>query len=305
MKLIYFAHDPPNFGDEVNRILWDRLLPPGFLDEDEGEVLFGAGSILKARPDLPGMKHVAGSGYGGYSAAPDLGDGSWNVLWLRGPLTARTLGVEEDHAICDAAILLRAIGLPEAAPRTGIAFMPHFETAIRGDWSGVCAEAGITYLDPRGDVNDLIARIRGAELVLAEAMHAAIVADALRTPWIPLLPIHRSHRMKWHDWAASLNLDLRPAALPPSNLREAYVAVTNLRGQGRMSAMLADARLAGPANAVLRSVAARRLRWIAANGTPQLSADALIAEATARCLERLDAFVARRAGRLGAGRHSA
>jgi succinoglycan biosynthesis protein ExoV len=43
VKLIYFRHDPPNFGDEVNRILWDRLLPAGFLDEDDSDEPFRCG----------------------------------------------------------------------------------------------------------------------------------------------------------------------------------------------------------------------------------------------------------------------
>jgi succinoglycan biosynthesis protein ExoV len=297
VKLIYFRHDPPNFGDEVNRILWDRLLPAGFLDEDDSECLFGAGSILKARPDLPGMKHVAGSGYGGYSDAPDVRDGSWNILWLRGPVSAQRLGVDPGLAICDAAILLRAIELPAPCPGTGIAFMPHFETAARGHWDRVCTEAGITYLDPRGDVDTLIAQIRGADLVLTEAMHGAIIADALRTPWVPFLPIHPSHRMKWTDWAASLKLDLQPRALPSSNLREVYVRASGLSGQGQRSARLAEAPLAGPPNAVLRRRAAAQLRKAAETCAPQLSDDACIADATERCLEALHAFVSGRSGR--------
>lgn len=301
MKLVYFDHDPPNFGDALNGMLWDGLLPPGFLDDDEGELFFGAGSILKRRPDLPGLKHVAGSGYGGYSDPPDLTDGTWNVLWLRGPLTAERLGADPGLAICDAAILLRAIDLPAPRAGTGIAFMPHFESALRGDWAAVCAEAGITYLDPRSDALDLIATIRGADLVLTEAMHGAIVADALRRPWIPLLPIHPSHRMKWTDWAASLDMTLRPATLPPSNLREAYVAATGLRGQGARTARLAEARVAAPANALLRHRAARHLARLAETGTPQLSTDASIDRATTRCQERLDTFVSSRTRR----RHSA
>jgi hypothetical protein len=302
VKLVYFQHDPPNFGDEINRILWPRLLPEGFLDEGEDELLFGAGSILRQRPDLPGLKHVAGSGYGGYSAPPDLRDGSWNILWLRGPLTAERLGVDRGLAICDAAILLRAIPLPEPAPSTGIAFMPHFESATRGDWAEVCAAAGITYLDPRGDIDGLLAAIRGAEVVLAEAMHGAIIADALRTPWVPLLPIHPSHRMKWTDWAASLDLTLTRTDMPPSNLREAYVRATGLDGQGRTSARLAEAAAARPLNALLRHHAARRLRRLAATGVRHLSEDARIGEATERCLERLDTFVR---ARTGGRRHSA
>jgi hypothetical protein len=132
------------------------------------------------------------------------------------------------------------------------------------------------------------AAIRGAEVVLAEAMHGAIIADALRTPWVPLLPIHPSHRMKWTDWAASLDLTLTRTDMPPSNLREAYVRATGLDGQGRTSARLAEAAAARPLNALLRHHAARRLRRLAATGVRHLSEEARIGEATERCLERLD-----------------
>jgi succinoglycan biosynthesis protein ExoV len=204
VKLIYFRHDPPNFGMRSTASS-GRPAAGGVSRRGEDELFFGAGSILKARPDLPGLKHVAGSGYGGYSAPPDLRDGSWNILWLRGPLTAETAGRRpgpRDLRCRDPAARDPAAGA--LRPGTGIAFMPHFESAARGDWAAVCAAAGITYLDPRGGYRRAPRAIRGAEVVLTEAMHGAIIADALRTPWVPLLPIHPSHRMKWTDWAASL-----------------------------------------------------------------------------------------------------
>jgi succinoglycan biosynthesis protein ExoV len=246
------------------------------------------------------MKHVAGSGYGGYSAAPDMADGTWNVLWLRGPLTAGKLGLDARLAICDAAILLREVPLPPPATGIGVAFMPHFESAVRGDWAAVCARAGITYLDPRGPVAAILAAIRGADLVIAEAMHAAIVADALRTPWVPVLPLHASHRMKWEDWAASLGITLRRGALPPSNLREAYVLATGLDGKGARSARLAQAPLLGPVNRALRAGAARRLRQLVADAPRHLSDDAAIAEATERSRAALDRFVRTRGARRSA-----
>jgi succinoglycan biosynthesis protein ExoV len=290
MKLTYFRHDPPNFGDELNDGLWRHLLPEGFLDADETELFFGAGSILRTYPGT-GMKHVAGSGYGGYSALPDIRDGTWNFLWVRGPLTAARLGLDPARAICDAAILLRETPLPPPEEGIGAAFMPHFESAARGDWAEVCARAGLAYLDPRDDPARLVARIRGARVVVTEAMHGAIVADALRTPWVPVLPFHPTHRMKWEDWAASLGLALRRERLPPSNLREAYVLATGLQGKGARSARLAQGRAVAPLNEALRDRAARRLIELAERTEPQLSADDAIGRATTRCREALDRFV--------------
>lgn len=291
MKLTYFQGTPPNFGDEINRTMWGHLVPPGFLDEDDGDLFLGAGSILWDFLPKTSRKFVMGSGFGGYTDPPDMSDGSWRVVWVRGPITAARLGLDAGLAICDAAVLLRETPLPPPAPGVGIAFMPHFESVLRGEWERVCALAGITYLDPRGETDSLLAQIRGADIVIAEAMHGAIVADALRTPWIGVLPFHDQHRMKWSDWASSLEIDLRPARLPPSNLLEAYTMVTGLRGKGVRSTRLLRSRAAGPANALLVEAAARRLGRIAEDFEPQLSCDANMERVTERCLGALDGFV--------------
>lgn len=291
MKLTYFQHDPPNFGDELNRSMWAELLPEGFLDDDPAELFVGIGSILW--DDLPGdaMKHVIGSGYGGYTDPPDMHDGSWNVAWVRGPRTAQILKLDPKLAIADAAILLRATTLPAPDPHGTAAFMPHFDRAPRAPWARICARAGLTYLDPRGDPDELLSRIRGARLLITEAMHGAIVADALRTPWIPVIPMDEQHRMKWDDWADSLGIVLRSQPLPPAAMLELYMT-TGFAGKGARSRRVAVAPPFAPVNAALGYRASRQLRRIAETVEPQLSDDSAIARATERCVEALDRFVA-------------
>jgi succinoglycan biosynthesis protein ExoV len=291
VKLTYFRNTPPNFGDELNAILWRQLLPEGFLDEDEGELFLGIGSILWDHLPRAPMKHVMGSGFGGYTAPPDAHDGSWNVVWLRGPVTAERLKLDPRLAICDSAILLRATALPPPAPVVDTVFMPHFESAIRGDWQRACELAGIGYLDPRDDAETLLARMRGARLVITEAMHGAIVADALRVPWIGIVPFFPQHRAKWEDWSQSLGFSLRSAQLPPSNLLETYTLLTGKPGKGRRSRALFKAWPAAPVNMALVHRAAARLRRLAETVEPQLSPDAEIKRATERSLEALDRFV--------------
>ncbi len=291
MKLTYFRNTPPNFGDEINATMWSHLLPEGFLDDDERELLLGIGSILWDHLPKAPLKHVLGSGFGGYSPPPDMRDNSWNVVWVRGPITAQRLGLDPRLAICDSAILLRQTLLPDRAAGIDVAFMPHFESAQRGNWKEACALAGITYLDPRKEARNLLAEIRGARLLITEAMHGAIVADALRTPWIGIVPFFPQHRMKWQDWAASLGITLRPTGLPPSNLLEAYTVLTGLPGKGRKSNLLLRSGLVAPANSAFTHRAARRLRRLAETVEPQLSSDAAIGRATERCMDALHHFV--------------
>jgi succinoglycan biosynthesis protein ExoV len=297
MKLTYFQGDPPNFGDELNATMWTHLLPSGLLDGCEDELFLGVGSILwDYLPKAP-RKIVAGSGFGGYTAVPDVHDGKWDILWLRGPLTARALGVDPGLVITDAAVLLRATPLPPPARNVGIAFMPHVESIARGAWIEVCAAAGITFLDPRAPVDGLLAQIRGASLVITEAMHGAIVADAVRTPWVPVLPFHPTNRAKWDDWAQSLDIRLASVSLHASTLREAWVSRTGFQATGRRSQLIFDNTLIHPFNKIAMSRAVTALSRIAATSTPQLSSDIAIARATDRALAALNGFVVRRADR--------
>jgi succinoglycan biosynthesis protein ExoV len=294
MKLTYYAGDPPNFGDEINATMWDHLLPKGFLDDAEDELFLGIGSILwDSHPREP-RKIVAGSGFGGYTPPPDLKDGKWEILWVRGPYTAKVLGIDPSLAIADAAVLVRATPLPASAKHVDVAFMPHVDSLSRGAWAEVCAAAGMTFLDPRAPVDQLLAQIRGARLVITEAMHGAIISDALRTPWIAALPLFQEHRAKWDDWASSLDIPLNSVRLNPSSLREAWIAKTRLRAEGRRSQMVLDTLVAQKFDQMMVQRAAARLLHVARTVTPQLSTDAAIARATGRALDVLNRFVARR-----------
>jgi len=294
MKLTFYQGSEPNFGDELNSFMWDKLLPSGFLDEDEDDLFIGIGSIIWDSYSARSMKHVIGSGYGGYTPAPDVKDGTWNVAWVRGPLTAQKLGLDASQAITDAAVLLRAMDLPAPAKQSGPAFMPHFESIARGNWQQVCEVAGLTYLDPRADPLDLISKIRSASVLVTEAMHGAIVADAMRTPFIPVTPTHPSHRYKWEDWARSVDLTLEPVSTMSSSLLESYVKLTGLQGKGARSRALFKNRMLSPVQNLLINRTATKLRKIADQVRPQLSKDDVISRVTDRSVEALERFVSSR-----------
>ncbi len=294
MKLTYFRTDPSNFGDELNAYLWEKLLPAGFLDEDASELFVGIGSILGEVYPATSRKIVMGSGYAGYVRQPDLASGMWNIIFVRGPKTAATLDLPKEKSICDSAVLLRALPeLPAPEAGIGVGFMPHYQSLARGHWDQVCKKAGVTLIDPTLPPDEVLAKIRGASLVITEAMHGAIVADALRRPWIAIEPFHGSHRMKWGDWGASLDMEVQFSNISPSSVLE---YVTQKTGKSGLSPKMR--RIFGPPHMSLPDAicirrAARDLRLLAQQpGT--LSSDQAIKDVTARALAALDAFLAQR-----------
>lgn len=221
MYVHYFRSKDPNFGDDLNGWIWNRLFEGNF-GCDDGVLLIGIGTILAEHvPRLVPHAHTfmtLGSGVGYDRPIADVKSDSWPVAVVRGPLSANVLGLPLDYVGTDGAILLAA--LPEFQPlpdsqRQGVVFMPHHKATDFPLWRGVCERAGIEYLDPRWDSYALAQRIRRAKLVLADAMHAAIVADTLRVPWVPLVSSPQISTFKWLDWTQSLGLPYEPSLLPP------------------------------------------------------------------------------------------
>lgn len=244
-KLYYFRCEKPNFGDELNPWLWPRLAPQ-LLDDDDGELFLGIGTILNDGLPAAPRKLVFGSGYG-YGNPPSIDPEKWRFHCVRGPLTARALGLPPELAVCDPAILLRRLPWPVATRRYPVSFIPHWESLDRGHWAQVCEYADVHFIDPTAPVEQVVAEIRGSELVIAEAMHGAIVSDAMRVPWIAVDPQLHMHSPKWLDWCASINVPYKPLALRPSGWAEscsggyrrlrrrfgsgAQAALTGLRGR--------------------------------------------------------------------------
>lgn len=286
MKISYWRGRPPNFGDELNAWLWPLLLPK-FFDDDASRLFVGIGSILFDDYPPDATKLVFGAGYGGYTAAPRI-DKTWQICFVRGPRTAATIGIDPRLGIGDPAILVRAVpwALPEPDERHAVGFMPHWESALYGAWDTVAADAGMRLIDPRWPVDRVLAAIRGCDLLVSEAMHGAIVADALRVPWVPFLPLP-SHRSKWYDWAESQGLTLAFAPSTRSTwlelvsdaLRERKRLQDRVRSRGRRVRRVGSALLRSRAGAVLRAAAASRRH---------LTSDAAVKATTAAMVLQLE-----------------
>lgn len=212
-----------NFGDHLNAWIWDALVPDLSSMRSE-HTLCGIGTLLSDLMPKNRRWVVIGSGTG-YSPPPDLRQGEWSFASVRGPLTARVLGLPDRAAVTDSAILLAALpdGRGSALPngeRHGVVFMPHWKQLRFGHWREVCEAAGVEFIDPLQNSQHTVARLRAAQLVLADAMHAAICADTVRVPWVALSISSENHSFKWVDWTSSMEMPYQPREMPPSSFLE-------------------------------------------------------------------------------------
>ena len=208
MNLFYF-HDRinPNFGDELNAFLWPRLF--GDIFDGRGDCLFlGIGTILDRRVPVSPRTIVFGTGVRNPADLPVI-DESWDIRFVRGPKSSSALG--GCRAISDSAYCLRLLEWKKCPKVHRVSFVPWYLN--RGlEWAIACRQAGVKYIDPCRSVGEVIEDIRSSELVITEAMHGAIVADAFGVPWIRVKS--RQHRWekegatewKWADWAESVGV---------------------------------------------------------------------------------------------------
>jgi succinoglycan biosynthesis protein ExoV len=217
MRLLRYEPKVPNFGDDLNERLWPCLAPPLFASrKDDGEAFVGIGTIVGIDPGASRRLHVFSSG-AGYTAAHRWNGRDVQYHCVRGPVTARVLGLADDRSLTDGAILTPLVGGLEAPPggsaRTVV--VPHFETIAFPGWDQAARMAGFDLVDPRGTPEKVIAALAGAGLVLTESLHGAILADAYGVPWHGFAVSRNFSTTKWTDWTASLQLDAHIAVLPP------------------------------------------------------------------------------------------
>lgn len=218
MKMFVFQGKSSNFGDDLNHWLWSRLLP-NFFDKDDNTIFLGIGSIIYDNHPPLAKKIVFGAGYAGYTRLPKI-DETWEFRFVRGKQTAKAVGLPEALAIGDAGILIRLTDLPNYEKRHDVSFMPHFESAENGSWEVICQKLGINFIDPRWDVDRVLENMLSSRLMISEAMHGIIIADALRIPWRAVRPLDPNHHAKWADWASVLDLDVVFSNVGPSNILE-------------------------------------------------------------------------------------
>lgn len=274
MELIYCRGAQPNFGDDLNAILWPRLLP-GLFDTAGADGFLGIGTLVGMAVPACSMLHVFSSG-AGYDALDN-----WRIprrVWcVRGPLTAHLLGLGPDSALTDGAILAPDLLGHAAGDPTGraVAVVPHWQSLAFPGWQAACDQAGFRLVTPVDTPERVHSAIGTASLVLTESLHGAILADAMDIPWIAFVTTRNVSALKWVDWSLSVGQSFAPVPLPPPSAAAAMAFGRPRPGPARVidaEAALAEfsSRTAASDDRARRQPWANRLR-AAARGAARVS----------------------------------
>lgn len=221
MILSYFKGN--NFGDAINPLVMPHHFP-GFFNHDESVMFLGIGSILGfIKPTDKVEKAIVFTSGFAYDSIPKP-DKRYDIRCVRGPMTADALNIDQKLAVTDGALLLRNIPELNQEPckKYKYCYIPHhISEKIFDRWQPLFHETGIEFVSPAQDPLTVIRKIRESEIVLAEAMHAAIIADTFRIPWIPVKMFGHINHFKWQDWLYSMEMGkYEPVFLPKLYHRE-------------------------------------------------------------------------------------
>lgn len=217
MIIEYCRSKTYNFGDDLNPWLWPQLLGDELFVKQDGIYLVGIGTVLTSKRlniQLADAKEIVIFSSGTWDDfAPALSD-KCKVYGVRGPRTAKRLGLSADKIIGDGAYLLRKLELPAIIKNNDIGFIPHHGSEQYINWEEVCKIAGIKFISAKQPVESFLDELRSCKRIITEAMHGAIVADAMRIPWTPVKFSPLFCEEKWFDFSETMKLDICFHKLP-------------------------------------------------------------------------------------------
>ena len=214
MKLFYFEAPEGNVGDDLNKWLWPRILGDK-LDDNEEHLIIGIGTLLNHKIP-PAKKYTVLTSGVGYGDMPNLSQGEWDYVGLRGPLSKQSMSVTEDISLLDGAYLLPHFLECPRVIKHKFGYVPHVDSVINGLWEETAKIGEFKLIDPRWPVEKFINELLSCENVVTEAMHGAIMADAYGVPWQPTKAYDYINDFKWNDWAGSLNMEIAFNIIEPT-----------------------------------------------------------------------------------------
>lgn len=234
MEIVYFKSSSGNFGDDLNPWLWDKVF--NITSNNDKVKFFGIGSILSLdnesirSMDADITKIVFGTGFRpSKTFAPLKLDRTWDIRFLRGPLSTNAFGsIHNFKYISDAAYAINTLAwtedeLMKSNKKYEFSIMPYYQSVKYVDWESFCRKNDINYISPCSEkgVEHTLREIAASKFLITEAMHGAILADALRVPWhrFVMSTIQSEGLMvsefKWMDWVYSVKMGYPTATLIP------------------------------------------------------------------------------------------
>jgi len=221
MSLIYHKTDVGNIGDDLNEWLWSQFFDLPAVRKDI--TLIGIGSIISGEKlstpaiQLCKKKIFLGSGIRSVSTLPKI-DNTWDLTFLRGPISSLFLSNSLDNYISDGAYALLLSnsykGILNTPKKHKVSFMPYLRTSSLMPWEKICKRLGINYISPHptNGIEEKLKEIAESEHLITEAMHGAILADVFRVPWVKLqfasdlFETGSVNETKWQDWSRSIEV---------------------------------------------------------------------------------------------------
>jgi succinoglycan biosynthesis protein ExoV len=208
-----------NFGDELNLHLWKSLLPE-LESTHHNHAILGVGTLQGlALPSAQHINYIHVLGSGGNGTPPENWlDSRFKTHFVRGPLTAKKWN-QSGKEISDGAYLIRISEILNSIPSTPdklkqIGYIPHHYSDSHSDIAYICSLAGLKYISPcQKNIYNFITEVSSCSSVITEALHGAIIADALRIPWISVKSGEQVFDFKWRDWELSIGIESNPPGI--------------------------------------------------------------------------------------------
>jgi succinoglycan biosynthesis protein ExoV len=200
-------------GGLINDWLWPRLLPD-HCARDDGTLLLGTGGLIDAATaDLATHRRVVvfGAGVRGRTSLPDMTRAEWDIRFVRGPESARALGLAPEGWLCDPAVLASKLHggrgrerLMRAGSRR-IGLIPGRHATPEAALT-LADGAGLHLIDAHDHAESWLNSLIDCDAAICGDLIAAVIADAYGIPWRPLRSAYADDGFEWLDWSRSMGL---------------------------------------------------------------------------------------------------
>lgn len=215
MNLIYYKSKIGNFGDDLNKELWEKVLGPYSKKNDHID-LIGIGSILDERIEQsPNKRIILGSGVRSFLYNPNNIDILNEYSFVRGPISSKVIGIPYITDSAYAIALLeedykRFLSTPK---KFRLSYIPYYEQCDSFNWDIFEKITSMHVIKPTDNVDKVLLEIAQSERIITSAMHGAIMADIFRIPWMRLKFGKQGNEhsltseLKWQDWLLSIEIN--------------------------------------------------------------------------------------------------